>query len=300
VSGVVLLVLAGLVVIGGIKRIASVTEKIVPFMVVVYLVGALVIVVVNYRSIGAAFASIFSFAFGFRAIAGGTVGYAVKMAVTWGFKRGVFSNEAGLGSSVMVHSTSNVKEPVQQGMWGIFEVFADTWVVCTLTALVILTSGLVDLQTGEMLTDALKTVLVAEAFSTVFGQFGAIFIAIAILLFAFSTVLGWSYYGTKSWEYLIGRIAHNPRIGTKSTIVYKVIFVAFIFVGATMSLDLAWDISDTFNGLMSIPNLIGVITLSPLVAKITKNYIKRILHGSSDAPMLSYDQDIQAEQAAGL
>jgi AGCS family alanine or glycine:cation symporter len=300
VSGVVLLVLAGLVVIGGIKRIASVTEKIVPFMVVVYLVGALVIVVVNYRSIGAAFASIFSFAFGFRAIAGGTVGYAVKMAVTWGFKRGVFSNEAGLGSSVMVHSTSNVKEPVQQGMWGIFEVFADTWIVCTLTALVILTSGLVDLQTGEMLTDALKTVLVAEAFSTVFGQFGAIFIAIAILLFAFSTVLGWSYYGTKSWEYLIGRIAHNPRIGTKSTIVYKVIFVAFIFVGATMSLDLAWDISDTFNGLMSIPNLIGVITLSPLVAKITKNYIKRILHGSSDAPMLSYDQDIQAEQAAGL
>lgn len=297
VTGVVLLALAGLVIVGGLQRIASVTEKIVPFMVVVYILGALVIIGVNFRQIGAAFSSIFSFAFGLRAVAGGAVGYAVKLAVTWGFKRGVFSNEAGLGSSVMVHSSSNVKEPVRQGMWGIFEVFADTWVVCTMTALVILTSGLVDLQTGEMLTDAMKSVLVAEAFSTVFGRFGAMFIAIAILLFAFSTVLGWSYYGTKSWEYLIGKLTGNPVLGTKSTIVYKVVFVAFILVGATMSLDLAWDISDTFNGLMSIPNLIGVISLSPLVAKITKNYVRRVLRGKNDAPILSYDPEIEKAHA---
>ena len=297
VTGVVLLALAGLVIVGGLQRIASVTEKIVPFMVVVYILGALVIIGVNFRQIGAAFGSIFSFAFGLRAVAGGAVGYAVKLAVTWGFKRGVFSNEAGLGSSVMVHSSSNVKEPVRQGMWGIFEVFADTWVVCTMTALVILTSGLVDLQTGEMLTDALKSVLVAEAFSTVFGRFGAMFIAIAILLFAFSTVLGWSYYGTKSWEYLIGKLTGNPVLGTKSTIVYKVVFVAFILVGATMSLDLAWDISDTFNGLMSIPNLIGVISLFPLVAKITRNYVRRVLRGKNDAPILSYDPEIEKAHA---
>ena len=297
VTGVVLLALAGLVIVGGLQRIASVTEKIVPFMVVVYILGALVIIGVNFRQIGAAFSSIFSFAFGLRAVAGGAVGYAVKLAVTWGFKRGVFSNEAGLGSSVMVHSSSNVKEPVRQGMWGIFEVFADTWVVCTMTALVILTSGLVDLQTGEMLTDAMKSVLVAEAFSTVFGRFGAMFIAIAILLFAFSTVLGWSYYGTKSWEYLIGKLSGNPVLGTKSTIVYKVVFVAFILVGATMSLDLAWDISDTFNGLMSIPNLIGVISLSPLVARITRNYVRRVLRGKNDAPILSYDPEIEKAHA---
>ncbi len=300
VTGVVLLALAGLVIVGGIKRIASVTEKIVPFMVVIYIVGAIAIIAANHSRVGAAFGSIFSFAFGFRAVAGAAVGYAVKTAVTWGFKRGVFSNEAGLGSSVMVHSTSDVKEPVRQGMWGIFEVFADTWVVCTLTALVVLTSGLVDLETGAMLTDALKSVLVAEAFSTVFGSFGSAFIAIAILLFAFSTVLGWSYYGTKSWEYLIGKLSRNPILGTKSTIVYKVIFVAFILVGATMNLDLAWDISDTFNGLMSIPNLIGVITLSPLVARITKNYVGRVLHGGSDKPMLSYDAAIQAAHEAEL
>ena len=211
--------------------------------------------------------------------------------MTWGFKRGVFSNEAGLGSSVMVHSASNVKEPVRQGMWGIFEVFADTLVVCTLTALVVLTSGLVDLSTGEVLTDAMDSVLVAEAFSNVFGRAGSAFVAIAILLFAFSTVLGWSYYGTKAWEYLFG---------TKATMIYKVIFVLFIMAGATMSLDLAWDISDTFNGLMSIPNLIGVLTLSPVVMKITKNYVNRALKGSREEPILSAHPDIQKTQAEAV
>ena len=156
---------------------------------------------------------------------GGILGYGIKMAVQWGMKRGVFSNEAGLGSSVMVHSSSNVKEPVVQGMWGIFEVFADTIIVCTLTAFAVLSSGLVDLETGAVISEASSTALVAEAFSTVFGKFGAQFIAIAILLFAFSTVLGWSQYGSKGFEYLFG---------TKAVKVYQVVFVLFIMVGATM------------------------------------------------------------------
>ena len=223
-----------------------------------------------------------------RAVAGGIVGSGVKMALTWGMKRGVFSNEAGLGSSVMVHSSSNVREPVRQGMWGIFEVFADTIVVCTLTALTVLSSGLVDLDTGAVLTDSAGSALVGQAFATVFGQFGPMFIALAILLFAFSTVLGWSHYGSTAFEYLFG---------TKSTVIYKVVFVAFIVVGATMNLALAWDLSDTFNGLMAIPNLIGVLTLSPIVMKITKNYVDRRIRGLDVEPMLSAFPDIQAEQA---
>ena len=287
VTGAVLLVLAALVIEGGLKRIAAVAEKLVPFMAIAYVLGALIIVFCNAGRIGAAFVSIFKGAFAMQAVGGGIVGSGVKMAVTWGMKRGVFSNEAGLGSSVMVHSCSNVKEPVQQGMWGIFEVFADTIVVCTLTALALLTSGLVDLNTGAVLSGAEKSALVAEAFSGTFGQAGTAFIAVAILLFAFSTVLGWSHYGATAFEYLFG---------TKSTIAYKVVFVAFILVGATMKLDLAWDISDTFNGLMAIPNLIGVLSLSGVVYKITKNYIARTFHGSAVKPLYSAYADIQEDQ----
>ena len=286
-TGLLLMVVAALVIVGGLKRIASVTEKLVPFMAVAYIIGALVIVICNAKMILPAFACVFKGAFAARAVGGGIVGSGVKMAVTWGMKRGVFSNEAGLGSSVMVHSNSNVKEPVAQGMWGIFEVFADTIVVCSLTALVILTSGLVDLNTGAMLTSTEKTAMVAEAFEGTFGQFGSWFIAIAVLLFAFSTVLGWSHYGTKAFEYLFG---------TKATMGYKVVFVVFIMVGATMSLDLAWDLSDTFNGLMAIPNLIGVLSLSGVVMKITKNYIDRALRGKDVKPIYSVFPEIQEEQ----
>lgn len=289
VTGALLLVVAGLVVVGGLKRIASVTEKLVPFMAIAYVLGALVIVGVNFRNVGPAFAAIFKGAFAMKAIGGGIVGSGVKKAVTWGMKRGVFSNEAGLGSSVMVHSCSNVKEPVQQGMWGIFEVFADTIIVCTLTALSVLTSGLVDLNTGAVLTATEDTALVAEAFSGVFGSFGAAFIAIAILLFAFSTVLGWSHYGATAFEYLFG---------AKATMVYKVFFVCFIMVGATMKLSLAWDLSDTFNGLMAIPNLIGVLSLSGVVYKITKNYIARALKKEDVKPMYSAFEDVQAAEEA--
>ena len=288
VTGIALVILAALVIVGGLKRIASVTEKLVPFMAIVYIIGALVIFFANISQVGAVFSAIFKGAFGLRAVGGGIVGSGVKMALTWGMKRGVFSNEAGLGSSVMVHSNSNVKEPVRQGMWGIFEVFADTIVVCTLTAFAVLSSGLVDLETGAVLSESAGSALVGEAFATIFGSFGPMFIALAILLFAFSTVLGWSHYGSKAWEYLFG---------TKSTMVYKIVFVAIIFVGATMNLSLAWDLSDTFNGLMAMPNLIGVLCLSPLVIKITKNYVSRVIKMEDVEPMLSVFPDINEEHS---
>ena len=288
-TGIVLMLLAGLVIVGGLKRIASVTEKLVPFMAIAYVIGSLVVVIMNAANIGPAFAAIFKGAFGLKAVGGGIVGSGVKMAVTWGMKRGVFSNEAGLGSSVMVHSSSNVREPVKQGMWGIFEVFADTIVVCTLTALTVLTSGIVDLNTGAVLSSAEDTALVAEVFSMSFGKAGSAFIAIAILLFAFSTVLGWSHYGATAFSYL----SKN-----KGTMVYKVIFVLFIIVGATMKLDLAWDLSDTFNGLMAIPNLIGVLSLSGLVMKITKNYVDRKFRHKELAPMYSVFPELQAAEEA--
>ena len=286
VTGIVILVLCGLVIVGGLKRVASVTEKIVPFMVIFYILGTVAIIVMNFRMLPAVLASIFRGAFAMKAAGGAVVGYGMKLAIEQGMKRGVFSNEAGLGSSVMVHSNSNVKEPVMQGMWGIFEVFADTIIVCTLTALVVLTSGLVDLNTGAMLTTTEKTAMVAEAFSLSFGQAGSWFIAIAVLLFAFSTVLGWSHYGSKACEYLFG---------IKSTIIYRVIFVIATFGGAVMGENLAWDIADTLNGMMMIPNLIGVIVLSPLVYKITKNYVNRKIKNENVEPMLSNFDDIQKE-----
>lgn len=286
-SGIFLMIFAALVIVGGLKRIASVTEKLVPFMAIAYIIGALVVVIVNIGQAGAVFSAIFKGAFGLKAVGGGIVGSGVSMAIQWGMKRGVFSNEAGLGSSVMVHSSSNVKEPVVQGMWGIFEVFADTIIVCTLTAFAVLSSGLVDLETGAVISEAQSTALVAEAFSTVFGKFGAGFIAIAILLFAFSTVLGWSQYGSKGFEYLFG---------TKSVQAYHIVFVLFIVIGATMNLKLAWDLSDTFNGLMAIPNLIGVISLSGTVMAITKNYTDRTFHNKKIKPMYSAFEDIQKMQ----
>ena len=294
VIGIILMIAVGLVIIGGIKVIASVTEKLVPFMVVIYVVGTLVIIAVHFETVPAVFAAIFKGAFAMKAVGGGVVGSGIALAIQQGMKRGVFSNEAGLGSSVMVHSSSNVKEPVRQGMWGIFEVFADTIIVCTLTALTLLTSGLVDLDTGK-LTEAGAAInsnaLISEAFSETFGAPGAWFITLAILLFAYSTVLGWSHYGATACEYLFK---------TKSVIVYRVIFVVIVLAGSLMEAQLAWDISDTFNGLMMVPNLIGVLVLSPVVMKCTKNYVDRRLHGKNEKPMLSMFPEIQAEQEKGL
>ena len=289
VIGLVLTFLGALIIVGGLKRIAAVAEKVVPFMAILYIVGSLIIIFVHYDSIVPAFLSIFKFALGAKAIAGGTIGAMLKSAVTQGCKRGVFSNEAGLGSSVMVHSNSDVKEPVKQGLWGIFEVFADTFVVCSITALVVLTSGFIDLTTGHFIeTPGVSDAnLVAKAFGGVFGPAGEYFIALAIFLFAFTTVLGWSHYGSKAVEYLINE---------KAVVVFRIIFASFIIVGALATSSLAWDISDTFNGMMMIPNLIGVLSLAPLVHRLTTNYINRKIKGKDDKPMLSYFPEIQEEQ----
>ena len=296
VSGIVLLTLCGLVIVGGLKRIATVTEKIVPFMVLVYMVGTIAILVMNIKMVPAVFTAIFEGAFALKAAGGGIVGYGMKLAIEQGMKRGVFSNEAGLGSSVMVHSNSNVKEPVRQGMWGIFEVFADTMIVCTLTAFVVLSSGLVDLETGVAVAEysgvaLTKANVVSTVFTMYFGKLGGAFVAIAIMLFAYSTVLGWSHYGSKACEYLFG---------TKSTMVYRVIFVIATFGGAVMGENLAWDIADTLNGMMMIPNLIGVIVLSPIVYRITKNYVNRKIKNEAVEPMLSNFDDIQKEAAEAV
>ncbi len=286
IIGVVLMLIGGFIILGGLQRIASFAERIVPFMAIAYVIGSLIVMICHYDKIGAMFAAIFKFAFGAKALAGGLAGEALKLAVKNGCKRGIFSNEAGLGSSVMVHSNSNVVEPVKQGMWGIFEVFADTMIVCTMTAIVVLSSGFIDLETGVVAEGVSDATLVAKAFGNVFGIGGEWFIALAVLLFAFTTVLGWSHYGSKAVEYLFG---------VKGAKVYKVIFVVMMVSGAVMTSSLAWDISDTFNGLMMIPNLIGVLSLTPLVIKLTNNYVDRNIKGKDIKPMLSLFPEVQAE-----
>ena len=288
IIGLVIMAVTALIVIGGLQRIAFVAEKIVPVMAVLYVIGALIIVALNVENIGPMFKAIFKFAFVPRAALGGAAGFAIKEVMTQGFKRGVFSNEAGLGSSVMVHSSSNVKEPVKQGMWGIFEVFFDTMIVCTMTAIVVLSSGYINLETGVVNQGVDDATLVAKVFGAHFGTVGEMFIAVAVFLFAFTTVLGWSQYGSKAIEYLFG---------VKAVKFYKVFFVLLIIAGAVMESSLAWDISDTFNGLMMVPNLIGVIVLCPQVMKITSNYIKRIIKKENITPMVSvYSSDVEVDE----
>ena len=291
ILGIVITVLVGMILLGGIKRIGHVAERLVPIMALLYVVLGLGVIIVHIGNLPAAFSSIIKGAFNPTAVTGGVVG-AMFTAVQKGVARGIFSNEAGLGSSVMVPSASDVKEPVVQGMWGIFEVFVDTIIVCTMTALVVLTSGVVDLNTGVSFSGATKLGLATEAFTIHLGTAGGIFLAIAVTLFAFSTVLGWSYYGTKAWEFLFG---------TKSLIVYKIIFVTAILMSCLMDASLAIDLSDTFNGLMAIPNLIGVVTLCGTVVAITNNYIQRkVRHRLDVRPMLSFFDSIQKEQEKDL
>ena len=291
ILGIALLIIAAAIIIGGLKRVAQFAEIVVPIMAVLYCIGGLVIFGINITKVGDMFAAIFKFAFTPAAFIGGGLGVLIKKTMTQGFKRGVFSNEAGLGSAVLVHSSSDVKEPVKQGMWGIFEVFFDTFVICTMTAIIVLSTGCIDLATGAPMAGVNGDILVSQAFGGIFGAPGRWFIAISILFFAFTTVMGWSQYGSKAVEYLFG---------TKGVKVYKVIFVAMIVSGSVMEGGLTWDLSDTFNGLMMIPNLIGVLALLPLFLKIVRNYVDRKLGGKDIEPMLSYDPQIQAEMAAAL
>ncbi|MBR3306447.1 MAG: alanine:cation symporter family protein [Lachnospiraceae bacterium] len=287
--GIVLMVASAIIILGGFRRLAAVSEKMVPVMCFVYVSGCLLVVLMNYRRVPDVFVSIFKFALGPAAIKGGVAGTAVQTAMNTiknGCKRGVFSNEAGLGSSVMVHSVSCVREPVHQGMWGIVEVFIDTMVICTMTALVVLSSGAIDLSTGLAAEGVNDSTLVTQAFGSIFGKPGEWFVVAALTFFSFTTVMGWSFYGAKVTEYLFGVVASR---------IYRFIFVGLVLFGAVMESDLTMDIADTFNGLMMIPNLIGLVMLSPLIVKITRNYIDRRIKGKDVEPMLSYNPDIQKD-----
>ena len=255
--GIVLAVLATLVIVGGIKRIASVTEKFVPVMAAFYILGGLIIVIINIKQVPAAFGLIFGDAFTGTAAVGGFMGATISQAVRFGIARGVFTNEAGLGSAPIAHAAATTDHPVRQGLWGVFEVFVDTIVICTITALTIITSGA---WTGEASGAALTT----EAFSMGLpGSWGGIVVSIGILLFAFSTILSWEYYGERCAEYLFG-----PKVNK----IYKVLWIPFIIIGSIGGLEALWDLADTLNGLMAIPNLIGIIALSGIVIRLTKEF----------------------------
>ena len=259
VVGIICAIIAAFIFLGGVGRIAAVTEKVVPIMALFYMGGAVVVLWVHRANLPQAFAQICSMAFDTRAGTGGVLGYGMTQAVRAGVSRGIFSNEAGLGSSVMVHAAADAREPCEQGMWAVFEVFFDTIVMCSVTAFVILTSGVYDvsryaLASGTPLLSQLTTgaQLTAEAFSTVFGRFGGGFVAVSLALFAFSTLLGWSYYGQRAAAYLMGE---------RVIPVYKAAFLLAAVAGCMMRLEPVWALSDTFNGLMALPNLAGVLAL---------------------------------------
>ena len=270
ITGIALAGLTAIVILGGIKRISRFTSYLVPFMALFYIIGGIVIICMNITAIPAALGAIVSEAFSFKAAGGGILGYTIMRGMRYGIARGVFSNEAGLGSAPIAHAASSTKDPVKQGLWGIFEVFIDTIIICTITGLVVVIAGIhTEGLTGGALT--------AASFAAVIGPFGGTFVRIALLLFALSTILGWSYYGEVCWGYLTN---NNKAVN----LAYRLVFVAVVFIGSissssnvlsdTSGLDLAWSIADTLNGLMAIPNLIGLLLLSGTTIALTKKYFK--------------------------
>ena len=294
VVGVVVAIVLALIILGGIKSIGRTASILVPFMSLVFIAMAFVIIFVNYSMIGTAFALIFKNMFSFHSAVAGFSGYVFAQIIQKGLARGVFSNEAGLGSSVIAHSASETREPVKQGFWGIFEVFFDTFVICTLTALVVLVTfgdkaGMENVLYAGAYAD---TVVSMMAFEDVFGLFGTIVYATIIPLFAFTTILAWSYYGEKSIDFLFRKAGNKAR--KIATISFKVLYVLLVIVASVLDGELAWAISDTFNGLMALPNLIGLVFMSGLVAKLTKNYLDR-KKGKCITPMLSAYPEQNAE-----
>ena len=265
-TGVLLAVVVGIVVLGGVQRIGRVTSYMVPFMAIFYIGAGLAVILLRIDQVPAALASIFTSAFSFEAVGGGVFGYAIMVAMRQGFARGVFSNEAGLGSAPMAHAASETQEPVEQGMWGVFEVFIDTIVICTLTSLAVILSGVLDVGLDSYATNGAAAV---AAFNAILpGTIGGTIIQISLLFFALSTILGWSYYGERCWAYL----SNN----NKAVVwIFKVVFVLVCIVGATGNGTLMWDISDTLNGMMAIPNLIGLLLLSNVIIRSTNDYFKK-------------------------
>ena len=265
VTGIALMLITSVVIFGGIGRIAKVTEKLVPMMGGLYILLGLVTIGMNIEALPAAFGVIFKCAFNPRAALGGALGYTVMNAVRFGIARGVFSNEAGLGSGPIAHAASNTDNPVKQGMWGAFEVIFSTFIICTITGLVIIMSGL---WTGGAALDG--AALSIEAFSGSTGIIGKIGVSFGIVLFALSTLLGWSYYGEKAIEYVFkGRAC----VG-KVKFAYKLVYIAMCYMGSVGGLQLVWGISDTLNGMMAMPNLIALVALSGNVTSMIKDYLK--------------------------
>jgi AGCS family alanine or glycine:cation symporter len=276
VIGIILALLVGIVIIGGIKRIGAVASYLVPFMELFYIACGVIIIGMNITQVPSALGYIVTQAFSLRAVGSGIFGYAILVAMRRGIARGIFSNEAGLGSAPIAHAASSTKDPVRQGLWGIFEVFIDTIIICTITGLVIVLS----LQGSGQFVDGVYTgtlrggALSAAAFGAIFPG-GDYIVRFSLLLFALSTILGWSYYGERCWGYL----TNNNKI---VNLAFRIIFVIMAFVGAistssnvladNSALEFAWEIADTLNGLMAIPNLIGLVILSGVTFTLTKKY----------------------------
>ena len=261
--GAVVAMIVGMVLFGGIKRIGAVAETMVPVMAAIYIMASLIVVGLNIEKVGNVFAMIFRGAFNADAALGGAFGITIMTTIQKGVGRGVFSNEAGLGSAPMAHAASSEQDPVKQGLYGIFEVFMDTIVICTLTAMTLLCGAGDKIVWGK---DA-GAELISAAFSSVFGaQVGSVMVAVGITLFALSTILSWSLYGTRCFEYLTGG---------RGVKVYQVLFVCVVVIGATLKLDLVWNIADTLNGFMAVPNLVALLGLSGVVIKLTKEHFSK-------------------------
>ena len=257
--GIVLAIIALFIFVGGTERLAQVVEKMVPFMAVIYIIGSLILIFMNVTQIPEAFRQIFVGAFNPSAIVGGAAGITVREAIRYGVARGLFSNEAGMGSTPHAHARAAAKNPHEQGLSAMISVFIDTFVILNLTVFSVLT-------TGAMSTGKDGIALTQAAFMTKFGGFGDIFIAICLLFFAFSTILSWHFFGLINVKYLFG---------AKASKIYSILVVAFIVVGSTLKVNLVWELSDFFNGLMVIPNLLALLALSGVVAKICKTYDKK-------------------------
>ena len=257
IIGIIIAVLVALVLLGGIKRIGKVTEKLVPFMALLYLILAIGVILLNANHIPSVFISIFKGAFSPSAVTGGVIG-SMFLSMKKGVSRGIFSNEAGLGTGSIAHAAADTSDPVKQGFFGIFEVFMDTIVICTMTALVILCSG-IPITYGA----AAGAELTIQGFTSTYGNWVSIFTAVALCCFAFSTIIGWGLYGTRCIEFIFGSKVNKP---------FMLVYSLVAILGATMDLGLLWSIADTFNGLMVIPNLIALLLLSGTVAKLVKDY----------------------------
>lgn len=262
VVGIIVALLTALALFGGIKRIGKITELLVPFMSILYILFTLVVIGANLGNFPEAIRKIFAGAFRPEAVIGAGSGILLRETLVWGLRRSAFSNEAGLGSSAIAHAAADTERPVEQGLYGIFEVFVDTIVICTLTGLTIILSG-IEIPFGVMPGSELIT----NAFATVFGlRLASLFVAIALALFAFSTILGWSLYGSRCAEYLFGLKVTRP---------YQLLFILMVVVGATTSLDVVWDIADTLNGLMAIPNFIALFALSGTVTGLIREHFRK-------------------------